>query len=105
MLENAIYSVISPEGGASILLRDAGKAKDAAAMLRITSADLLEFKVINGVIPEPPEGAHTDPDGMARTIRELLVRELEDLTSRTPPVLVRYRNQKIRKIGHWNEGT
>jgi acetyl-CoA carboxylase carboxyl transferase subunit alpha len=104
MLENAIYSVISPEGGASLLLRDAGKAKDAAAMLRITSADLLEFKVINGVIPEPPGGAHTDPDGMARTIKELLVRELANLTSRTPPVLVRYRNQKIRKIGHWNEG-
>jgi acetyl-CoA carboxylase carboxyl transferase subunit alpha len=104
MLENAIYSVISPEGGASILLHDAGKAKDAAAMLRITSADLLEFKVINGVIPEPPGGAHTDPDGMARTIKELLIRELEDLTSRTPAVLVRYRNQKIRKIGHWNEG-
>jgi acetyl-CoA carboxylase carboxyl transferase subunit alpha len=104
MLENAIYSVISPEGGASILLHDAGKAKDAAAMLRITSVDLLEFKVINGVIPEPPGGAHTDPDGMARTIKELLIRELEDLTSRTPSVLVRYRNQKIRKIGHWNEG-
>jgi acetyl-CoA carboxylase carboxyl transferase subunit alpha len=104
MLENAIYSVISPEGGASILLRDAGKAKDAAAMLRITSADLLEFKVINGVIPEPPGGAHTDPDGMARTIKEVLIRELEDLTSRAPPVLARYRNQKIRKIGHWNEG-
>jgi acetyl-CoA carboxylase carboxyl transferase subunit alpha len=104
MLENAIYSVISPEGGASILLRDAGKAKDAAAMLRITSTDLLEFRVINGVIPEPPGGAHTDPDGMARTIKELLIRELADLTSRTPPVLVRYRNQKIRKIGHWNEG-
>ncbi|MDR0761170.1 MAG: acetyl-CoA carboxylase carboxyltransferase subunit alpha [Treponema sp.] len=104
MLENAIYSVISPEGGASLLLHDAGKAKDAAAMLRITSADLLEFKVINGVIPEPPGGAHTDPGGMARTIKELLIRELEDLTSRTPSVLVRYRNQKIRKIGHWNEG-
>jgi acetyl-CoA carboxylase carboxyl transferase subunit alpha len=105
MLENAIYSVISPEGGASLLLHDAGKAKDAAAMLRITSADLLEFKVINGVIPEPPEGAHTDPGGMAQTIKELLIRELEDLTSRTPSVLVRYRNQKIRKIGHWNEGS
>ncbi|MDR3130537.1 MAG: acetyl-CoA carboxylase carboxyltransferase subunit alpha [Treponema sp.] len=103
MLENAIYSVISPEGGASILLRDAGKAKDAAAMLRITSADLLEFKVINGVIPEPPGGAHTDPDGMARSIKELLIRDLEDLSSRPAQVLARYRNQKIRKIGRWNE--
>jgi acetyl-CoA carboxylase carboxyl transferase subunit alpha len=103
MLENAIYSVISPEGCASILLRDASKAKDAAAMLRITSNDLLEFKVINGVIPEPPGGAHTDPDTAAKTIKEILVKDLNDICSREPEVLVRYRNQKIRKIGHWNE--
>jgi acetyl-CoA carboxylase carboxyl transferase subunit alpha len=104
MLENAIYSVISPEGCASILLRDASRAKDAAAMLRITSADLLEFKVINGVIPEPPGGAHTDPAAAARLVKETLVREPASLSSRNPAVLVRYRNQKIRKIGHWNEG-
>jgi acetyl-CoA carboxylase carboxyl transferase subunit alpha len=105
MLENAIYSVISPEGCASILLRDAAKAKDAAAMLRITSADLLAFKVINGIIPEPPGGAHQDPDAAAAAIKQILVRELRDLGDRNPSVLVRYRNQKIRKIGHWNEGT
>jgi acetyl-CoA carboxylase carboxyl transferase subunit alpha len=105
MLENAIYSVISPEGCASILLRDAAKAKDAAAMLRITSADLLEFKVINGVIPEPPGGAQTDPAEAARIIKKILVKELADLCSRNPEILVRYRNQKIRKVGHWNEGT
>jgi acetyl-CoA carboxylase carboxyl transferase subunit alpha len=104
MLENAIYSVISPEGYASILLRDAAKAKDAAAMMRITSSDLLEFKVINGVIPEPPEGAHKNPDEAAGIIKEVLVRELKDLCNRNPSVLVRYRNQKIRKIGHWHEG-
>lgn len=103
MLENAIYSVISPEGCASILLRDAARAKDAAAMLRITSGDLLDFRVINGVIPEPPGGAHTDPDAAARTIRDILIRDLDDLCGRNPSVLVRYRNQKIRKIGHWNE--
>jgi acetyl-CoA carboxylase carboxyl transferase subunit alpha len=104
MLENAIYSVISPEGGASILLRDAAKAKDAAAMLKITSSDLLDFKVINGIIPEPPGGAHTDPEGAAKIIGDLLRKELADLSRRNPAVLVRYRNQKIRKIGHWNEG-
>jgi len=103
MLENAIYSVISPEGCASILLRDAARAKDAAAMLRITSGDLLSFKVINGVIPEPPGGAHQDPGAAAEAIKETLVRELEDLCRRNPAVLVRYRNQKIRKIGHWKE--
>ena len=103
MLENAIYSVISPEGCASILLRDAGKAKDAAAMLRITSNDLLDFKVINGVVPEPAGGAHTNPDTAAESIKKILVKELKDLCTRNPSVLVRYRNQKIRKIGHWNE--
>ncbi len=103
MLENAIYSVISPEGCASILLRDASKAKDAAAMLRITSSDLLEFKVINGIIEEPEEGAHTDPGETARRIKAILVRELDDLCQRTPAALVRYRNQKILKLGHWNE--
>ena len=103
MLENAIYSVISPEGGASLLLRDTARAREAAAMLRITSRDLLEFRVVNGIIAEPEGGAHTDVDGMARTIKELLIREIDDLSRRNPAVLVRYRNQKIRKVGHWNE--
>jgi len=103
MLENAIYSVISPEGCASILLRDASKAKDAASMLRITSKDLLDFKVINGIIPEPKGGAHTDPDGTAKIIKEILIKDLDDICGRKPEVLVRYRNQKIRKIGHWDE--
>ncbi|MDR1325982.1 MAG: acetyl-CoA carboxylase carboxyltransferase subunit alpha [Treponema sp.] len=105
MLENAIYSVISPEGGASLLLRDVAKAKDAAAMLRITSEDLLEFKVVNGVIPEPPGGAHTNPDATAALIKEILTRDIRDLSTRNPSVLVRYRNQKIRKTGIWNEDT
>ncbi|MDR1909576.1 MAG: acetyl-CoA carboxylase carboxyltransferase subunit alpha [Spirochaetaceae bacterium] len=105
MLENAIYSVISPEGGASLLLRDAARAREAAAMLRITSRDLLDFKVINGVIAEPEGGAHTDVDAMAASIKELLVREIAGLSRRNPAVLVRYRNQKIRKVGHWNEGS
>jgi acetyl-CoA carboxylase carboxyl transferase subunit alpha len=103
MLENAIYSVISPEGGASLLLRDSGKAKDAAAMLRITSGDLLEFNVVNGIIKEPAGGAHTDTDGMAKTLKELLVKETDGLARRNPAVLVRYRNQKIRKVGHFHE--
>jgi len=103
MLENAIYSVISPEGCASILLRDSSRAKDSAAMLKITSADLMAFNVINGVIAEPRDGAHTDPDIVAASIKKILIKDIKDLTSRNPAVLVRYRNQKIRKIGHWNE--
>jgi len=103
MLENAIYSVISPEGCASILLRDSGRAKDAAAMLRITSTDLLAFNVINGVIKEPSGGAHTNPAAAAASIKEILLKDIASLRSRNPAVLVRYRNQKIQKIGHWNE--
>ena len=103
MLENSIYSVISPEGCATILLRDAARAKDAAAMLRITSTDLKAFNVINGIITEPPGGAHTDPDATAASIKKVLLNDIADLQSRNPMVLVRYRNQKIRKIGHWNE--
>jgi acetyl-CoA carboxylase carboxyl transferase subunit alpha len=103
MLENAVYSVISPEGCASILLRDSSRAKDAAVMLRISSGDLLSFNVINGIIAEPPGGAHTNPDAMAASIKEILIKDIRELKSHNPSVLVRYRNQKIRTIGHWNE--
>jgi acetyl-CoA carboxylase carboxyl transferase subunit alpha len=103
MLENAIYSVISPEGAASILLRDASKAKEAAAMLRITSGDLYAFGLINGVIKEPVDGAHTNVDETAASIKKTLLRDVKDLGERNPQVLVRYRTQKIRKIGCWSE--
>ena len=104
MLENSIYSVISPEGCASILLRDSSQAKEAAAMLRISSADLLNFNLINGIINEPSGGAHIYPDIVASSIKEILVKDITDLYNRSPDVLVRYRNQKIRTIGHWHEG-
>jgi acetyl-CoA carboxylase carboxyl transferase subunit alpha len=103
MLENAIYSVISPEGFASILLHDSTKAKEAAAMLRMTSADLLQFGIINGVIAEPEGGAQNDPGFSAALIKDVLRRDLDHLCGRPPTVLVRYRNQKIRKFGHWND--
>ncbi|GMO30232.1 MAG: acetyl-CoA carboxylase carboxyltransferase subunit alpha [Spirochaetaceae bacterium] len=103
MLENAIYSVISPEGCASLLLRDSSRAKDAALMLRITSEDLLGFDLINGVIKEPDDGAHTDIDAVAQRIKTILIEDLEKLTKHRSDVLVRYRNQKIRKMGVWNE--
>jgi acetyl-CoA carboxylase carboxyl transferase subunit alpha len=103
MLENAIYSVISPEGCASILLHDSSKAKDAAVMLRITSADLLGFNLINGVIPEPEDGAHADVDRTARNIKDVLLEDLSLLCGHTPEVVVRYRNLKIRQMGIWSE--
>ena len=99
MLENTIYSVISPEGCASILLRDSSRAKDAAAMLKITSQDVLDLKVINGVIPEVPGGAHLDPQAAALAIKKQISADLEDLTKRNPAVLVKYRVKKIRSMG------
>lgn len=103
MLENAIFSVISPEGCASILLRDSSRAKDAAAMLKITSQEVLDLKVINGIIPEPEKGAHTDPKKTADAIREQILKDLDDLTKRDPAVLVKYRSKKIRSIGKYSE--
>jgi acetyl-CoA carboxylase carboxyl transferase subunit alpha len=103
MLENAIYSVISPEGCASILLRDSTRAKDAAAMMKITSKDVLNLKMTNGIIPEPEGGAHMNPSQAAENIRMVITRDLKDLRSRNPSVLVKYRNKKIRSIGHFSE--
>lgn len=103
MLENSVYSVISPEGFASILLRDSTQAKAAAGMMKITAEDLLDMKICNGVIREPEGGAQLDPALTARNIRDVIVRDLEDLMPRNPSVLVRYRNQKIRKFGHYTE--
>lgn len=103
MLENAVYSVISPEGYASILLRDSTQAKHAAGMMKITAEDVLEMKICNGIIKEPKGGAHLDQVESSRMIKEVIVRDLEDLMPRNPSVLVRYRNLKIRKFGCFSE--
>jgi acetyl-CoA carboxylase carboxyl transferase subunit alpha len=99
MLENAIYSVISPEGCASILWRKADKAADAAAAMKITAQDLLELKVIDGIIAEPIGGAHRAPleaiDAAGNTIEEGL-RELEQFG---PDDLKRLRREKYLQIG------
>ncbi|MCL1928053.1 MAG: acetyl-CoA carboxylase carboxyltransferase subunit alpha [Treponema sp.] len=103
MLENAIYSVISPEGCASILLRDISRVKDAAAMLRISSTDLMVFNVIDSIIEEPPGGAHTDPATCAKSIKDILIKDIAALQSHNSETLVRCRNQKIRAVGQWYE--
>ena len=69
MLENAVYSVISPESCAAIIYRDSARAPEAAAALKMTAPDLLELGLIDGIIPEPGEGAHTDPDAAAEAVR------------------------------------
>jgi len=100
MLEHAIYSVIAPEGAAAILWRDATKAAQVAEALKITSADLLRLGIIDTVIPEPPGGAHTDPDLAARHLRTALSRALRALRGVRIPVLLRRRAKKYRHIGH-----
>ena len=103
MLEHAIFSVISPEGCASILLRDPSRAKDAAVMLKITSREVLALKVINGIIQEPEQGAHTNPLQTANAVRAQLIKDIESLCKRDLSVLVKYRNKKIRSIGCYSE--
>lgn len=103
MLENAIYSVISPNGAASILWKDASKADQAAEAMRITAQDLLEMEVIEEIVPEPKGGAHRDYEESAKAIKECLVRHLEELSLLSSDDLVEDRYQKFRKIGEFEE--
>ena len=79
MLENAVYSVISPESCAAIIYRDSGKAPRAAAALKMTAPDLLELGLIDGIVPEPGGGAHTDPEQAAESLRPTLRGALAEL--------------------------
>ncbi|XEC96464.1 acetyl-CoA carboxylase carboxyltransferase subunit alpha [Paenibacillus tarimensis] len=99
MLENAIYSVISPNGAAAILWKDASKADQAAEAMKITAKNLLEFEVIEEIIPEPKGGAHRDLSVQAESIREALIRHLRELSGMTPEQLIEDRYRKFRKIG------
>ena len=99
MLENAWYSVISPESCAAIIYRDAGRAPEAAAALKITAPDLLKLRLIDGIIPEPGEGAHTDPDAAAEAVRTTLRSSLAELSGMTPKQLIDDRYHKFRNMG------
>jgi len=99
MQENAIYTVISPEGCAAILWRDAGEAKKAAAAFKPDAVHCLELGVIDGIVPEPEGGAHTDPDESARLLGEALRESLEELESVSPDDLKRRRRAKFRSLG------
>jgi acetyl-CoA carboxylase carboxyl transferase subunit alpha len=98
MLENAVYSVITPEGFASILLRDSSKAKEAAETMKMTSRDLKRFNIIHDIIPEAPEGAQADPLFTCNAIKETIKRDLDILCDKSYENLVRYRLRKIRTI-------
>ena len=102
MLENSVYSVISPESCAAIIYRDAGKAEQAAMALRMTASDLLEFELIDGIVPEPPEGAHTDYDLAAENLRLTLRNALDELTRLSAPELIEQRYEKFRRMGNFS---
>ena len=99
MMEHAIYSVISPEGCAMILWRDAGEAKKAAAAFKPDAAHCLELGVIDGIVPEPEGGAHEDPDAAARLLSEALRDALDDLEHIPGDELRRRRRAKFRSLG------
>jgi acetyl-CoA carboxylase carboxyl transferase subunit alpha len=99
MQENAMYAVISPEGCATILWRDAGEAKKAAAAFKPDAAHCLELGVIDAIVPEPPGGAHLDPEQAARLLKEALVEHLEDLADIPGDELRRRRRAKFRSLG------
>lgn len=99
MLENAVYSVISPESCAAIIWRDSSKAELAAAALRLTSKDLLKLGLIDGIIPEPPGGAHDDYDQAAELLADSLRSSLEKLGQLTEHELIKQRYDKFRKMG------
>jgi acetyl-CoA carboxylase carboxyl transferase alpha subunit len=99
MQENAIYTVISPEGCAAILWRDAGEAKKAAAAFKPDAVHCLELGVIDGIVAEPADGAHTDPDAAARLLGEALGEALGELESVPKDELKRRRRAKFRALG------
>jgi len=101
MLENAVYSVISPESCAAIIYRDAAKAEQAAAALRLTAEDLQSLALIDEIIPEPPGGAQEDPAIAAENLRVCLTRHLTRLSSLSATQLVDQRYTKFRQMGNF----
>ncbi len=104
MLENAVYSVITPESCASIIYRDAGKAEQAAAALKLAAPDMLKLGLIDGIIPEPAAGAHEDHDEAARLVKEQLVKSLKELSTLSPNEAVQKRYEKFRRMGSFFVG-
>jgi acetyl-CoA carboxylase carboxyl transferase subunit alpha len=98
MLEHAIYSILSPEGFASILYKDASKAEQAAKDMKLTAQDLLRFGIIDGIITEPQGGAHNDFGFIMQSVKALLENDLQELSKIPMETLLEQRYQKYRKI-------
>jgi len=103
MLSNAIYSVISPEGCASILWRDGTKAPEAAEALKLTADSLYKLGIIDEIIQEPPGGAHRDSDATLSAVREALLKHLKDLQRINPRKLVEKRFEKYSEMGRFED--
>jgi acetyl-CoA carboxylase carboxyl transferase beta subunit/acetyl-CoA carboxylase carboxyl transferase alpha subunit len=101
MQEHAVYSVIAPEGAAAIVHRDAARAQDIADALKITAYDCLVLGVVDAIVPEPENGAHTDPDYAALLLRGEIVNSLVELRRRDPRRLVDERFRKFRRMGEF----
>jgi len=99
MLEHSIYSVISPESCSAILWKDQDHAKEAAEALRLTAKDMMSFKVIDEIVPEPPEGSHTDWDKAAALLKPVLLRTLEAIRHQSVEEMLTARFEKFRHIG------
>jgi len=104
ILEFGFYSVISPEGCAAILWKDGARAPEAAARLKITAPHLLEFGVVDNIVPEPPGGAHRDHDAAARLVDAAISAHLQELSGLSPDALKEARYQRFRKLGSVLQG-
>jgi len=98
MLENAIYSVISPESCSSILWRDWDHKEEAARLLKVTATDLYSLQLVDQIVPEPERGAHTDPPRAAELVRTPLRETLHELRALSPPQLLARRHERLRKL-------
>lgn len=103
MLENSIYSILSPEGFSSILWKDASKAKEAAEVMKITAEDLKGFNIIDKIIKESTGGAHKNLNKMAETIKENIINEIEILKEYPLDILLDKRYNKFRNMGVFSE--
>lgn len=99
MLENAIYSILSPEGYSSILWKDSNRYKEAAEKMKLTANDLYEMKVIDTIIPEPIEMQESDFDKVAKTIKNEIKKDVEKMQKQTKEAIVEQRYQKFRNLG------
>jgi acetyl-CoA carboxylase carboxyl transferase subunit alpha len=99
MLEHSVYSVITPEGCAAILWRDAGRAEEAALAMKITAPDLKALGLVDEIVPEPPGGAHVAPEVLFKSVDRLITEQLAELRKASPDALLEARYKKFRSMG------